>query len=498
MEFTSHVDQSYYMGYCPPPQNDSCHYPHGGWEYQQEMMDHEQSTQMGHAPRSHNDQASYMGYFSPPQNDSSYYTNCGWENQDQGMMGFEQSNQMGYFPRTQNDSYSYEWDNYPNCDWEGQNQREFNISYPIHQEPSPLNYPTSSPNFSYQNSSSLEFASTQNSFQNPYNSIHQPQNSFHNSQNSFHTPQNDFTTTHPYPQNYSQPSSLELIVEDHLQWSREILESWKEQEILCKKIDGHLEQIRKHFGLPSSEDEDQFVGEEVEKEEQKVHVSSEISMKNEVIENEIELEVIKEHEHSQPSQASLEFVIEKYEEEMKKSWEDQQTSSIEELLKQMFSVKEELEEQEKEAPIPSKIPMKNEVVREENNQGSPDSNEVESCMEDDLIEPSIQEVLDEEDTPTITQHLSLEIKEVKAINKNIQRRIVTKKQKTTSMKKRRSTKSNPTPTPTSKRNQANNNKRRLVRRQSNQGASIFSSSPLKSFLLTNWKKRKKIKNHMSS
>ncbi|XP_057758680.1 uncharacterized protein LOC130979289 [Arachis stenosperma] len=461
MEFTSHVDQSYYMGYCPPPQNDSCHYPHGGWEYQQEMMDHEQSTQMGHAPRSHNDQASYMGYFSPPQNDSSYYTNCGWENQDQGMMGFEQSNQMGYFPRTQNDSYSYEWDNYPNCDWEGQNQREFNISYPIHQEPSPLNYPTSSPNFSYQNSSPLEFASTQNSFQNPYNSIHQPQNSFHytensfqnsqnsfhNSQNSFHTPQNDFTTTHPYPQNYSQPSSLELIVEDHLQWSREILESWKEQEILCKKIDGHLEQIRKHFGLPSSEDEDQFVGEEVEKEEQKVHVSSEISMKNEVIENEIELEVIKEHEHSQPSQTSLEFVIEKYEEEMKKSWEDQQTSSIEELLKQMFSVKEELEEQEKEAPIPSKIPMKNEVVREENNQGSPHSNEVESCMEDDLIEPSIQEVLDEEDTPTITQHLSLEIKEVKAINKNIQRRIVTKKQKTTSMKKRRSTKSNPTPTP---------------------------------------------------
>ncbi|QHO38611.1 uncharacterized protein DS421_4g121910 [Arachis hypogaea] len=182
---------------------------------------------------------------------------------------------------------------------------------------------------------------------------------------------------------------------------------------------------------------------------------------------------------------------------MKKSWEDQQTSSIEELLKQMFSVKEELEEQEKEAPIPSKIPMKNEVVREENNQGSPHSNEVESCMEDDLIEPSIQEVLDEEDTPTITQHLSLEIKEVKAINKN-SKKDCDQETKTTSMKKRRSTKSNPTPTPTSKRNQANNNKRRLVRRQSNQGASIFSSSPLKSFLLTNWKKRKKIKNHMSS
>ncbi|KAL4276039.1 hypothetical protein AHAS_Ahas20G0167300 [Arachis hypogaea] len=66
MEFTSQVDQSYYMGYCPPPQNDPCHYPHGGWEYQQEIMDNEKSTQMGYAPRSHNDQASYMGYFPPP------------------------------------------------------------------------------------------------------------------------------------------------------------------------------------------------------------------------------------------------------------------------------------------------------------------------------------------------------------------------------------------------------------------------------------------------
>ncbi|KAL4276038.1 hypothetical protein AHAS_Ahas20G0167200 [Arachis hypogaea] len=68
---------------------------------------------------------------------------------------------------------------------------------------------------------------------------------------------------------------------------------------------------------------------------------------------------------------------------------------------------------------------------------------------------------------------------------------MTKKEKKTSMKNKRSTKSNPTPTPTRKRNQANNNKRRLVRSQSNQAASIFSSSPLKSFLLTNWKMRKK-------
>jgi len=195
---------------------------------------------------------------------------------------------------------------------------------------------------------------------------------------------------------------------------------------------------------------------------------------------------------------------------------------------QMVGEKEGLEKQEKEAPIPSEIPMKKEEVmrvykpkapypqrllrvtkehanslpkkamqdltkeRKENNQGSPHSNEVESCMEDDLVEPSIQEVLDEEDTPTITQHLCLAIKEVKAIKESTQRRIMTKKQKTTSMKKRRSTKSNPNPIPTSKRNQANNNKRKLAGRQLTQGASIFSSSPLKSFLLTNWKKRNKI------
>ncbi|KAL4315540.1 hypothetical protein AHAS_Ahas15G0195300 [Arachis hypogaea] len=107
----------------------------------------------------------------------------------------------------------------------------------------------------------------------------------------------------------------------------------------------------------------------------------------------------------------------------------------------MIGAREELEKQEKEALIPSEIPMKKEeVVRvykprapypqrllrvtkehanslrkkvmqdltkesEKNNQGSPHSNEVESCIEDGLIEPPIQEILDEEDTPTITQHL---------------------------------------------------------------------------------------------
>ncbi|QHO42171.1 uncharacterized protein DS421_5g151910 [Arachis hypogaea] len=457
-----------HMGYQPPPQNDSYHYPHGGWEYQQEMMDHEQSTQMGYAPRSHNDQESYMGYFPPPQNDSSYHTNCGWENQDQGMMGFEQSNQMGYFTRTQNDSYSYEWDNYPNCDWEGQNRGEFNVSYPIHQEPSPLNYPTSPPNFSYQNSSPLEFASTQNSFQNPYNSIHQPQNTFDYSHNSFHIPQQHFTTTSTHPQNPPQPSPLLLQIEQCLQSALETQEESRKllegQEIIFKKIDGHLEQIRKHFGLPSSEDEDQFVGEEVKKEEQKVPVSSESAMKDEEHEPRIPcpqrlVEVTMEHENSQISQTSLkqkgstiESMIERYEEEMKKSWEERQTSSMKELLKQMFSVKEEVEEQE----------------HEEDTQEKSHSTETEKCKKEGLIEPPIQEAFDEKKTPTITQPPRLGFKEVKAINKSTKKRIVTKLPRTIFMKKKGSTTSNPPPNPASKLNQVMY-KRRLAERRPKRG-----------------------------
>ncbi|KAL4343983.1 hypothetical protein AHAS_Ahas11G0132900 [Arachis hypogaea] len=65
-------------------------------------------------------------------------------------------------------------------------------------------------------------------------------------------------------------------------------------------------------------------------------------------------------------------------------------------------------------------------------------------MEGDLIEPSIQEILDEEYPPTITQHLSLEKEDVKAIKESTKRRIVTNKQKIISIKERRSTKSNPT------------------------------------------------------
>ncbi|KAL4315691.1 hypothetical protein AHAS_Ahas15G0210400 [Arachis hypogaea] len=85
-------------------------------------------------------------------------------------------------------------------------------SYSIYQEPSSLeqtfnsfmqNYPPSPPSFSFENSSSLDFSSTQSFLQDPYNSAHKSQNSFHNSQNACHTPQHNFTTTHPCHQNYS-------------------------------------------------------------------------------------------------------------------------------------------------------------------------------------------------------------------------------------------------------------------------------------------------------
>ncbi|KAL4344267.1 hypothetical protein AHAS_Ahas11G0161300 [Arachis hypogaea] len=136
--------------------------------------------------------------------------------------------------------------------------------------------------------------------------------------------------------------------------------------------------------------------------------------------------------------------------------------------------------------------------REEVNQGSPHySNKTESCIKDEFIEPPIQKALDEEDAPTIIQHPSTEIKVVKTINMTTKKSMVTKKRRTISIKKKRSTKSHATPTPTSKFTQAN--KRKLAgEKHSKQGALTGSSFLLRSFLLTNWKKRKKFMNNMSS
>ncbi|KAL4306666.1 hypothetical protein AHAS_Ahas16G0201100 [Arachis hypogaea] len=109
----------------------------------------------------------------------------------------------------------------------------------------------------------------------------------------------------------------------------------------------------------------------------------------------------------------------------------------------MLSAKEEVEDQESE----------------KDNQESPYSSEVESCIEEGLIEPPIQKAFNEDKAPTITQQSCLNIQAVKATNKNTEERIVTKIPRTTF--KKRSTAKNPTPDPPSKLNPANN-KRKLA------------------------------------
>ena len=138
-----------------------------------------------------------------------------------------------------------------------------------------------------------------------------------------------------------------------------------------------------------------------------------------------------------------------------------------------------------------------EQEREKVNQGRSHSNDTESCKEEGFIEPQIQEAFDEQDTPTVQQQPSSEIKDVKAVETSTKRRIVTEKQRIISMKKRRP-KNNPTPEPTSKFTQANHKGKLAGKKHSQQGALTSSFIHLKSFLLTNWKKRKKVRNSMSS
>ncbi|KAL4287648.1 hypothetical protein AHAS_Ahas19G0207200 [Arachis hypogaea] len=164
-----------------------------------------------------------------------------------------------------------------------------------------------------------------------------------------------------------------------------------------------------------------------------------------------------------------------------------------EIFEPMISYPQRLiEVVEEHENFPPKDLMENhEEEKEEVNQEISHSREVESCIEEWLIEPPIQEAFDEENTPTITQQPCLDIQEVKATNNNNEERIVTKLQLIISRKKKRSTTSNPTPKPpASKFNQANN-KRDLADRRPRKGALTGSSLPLRSFLLTNWKKRKK-------
>ncbi|KAL4286927.1 hypothetical protein AHAS_Ahas19G0135100 [Arachis hypogaea] len=228
MEFNSSFDQTNFMGYHPPSPID---YSNGDWEYHQENTNSEHSNQWRYATEPQDEQE----YFPPPQNDSSHYSNGGWEyhqemiNDEAIHIRYDPEPQddlchypHGNFnalydthqetsslkcdfnkfmqncpPMPQNEPYCDEFNNSSSCAWENQNQKAFNVSYSINQEPSSLeqtfnsfmqNCQTSPPSFSCENSSSLDYASTQSFLQDPYNSFPQPQNSFHNSRNSLHTP----------------------------------------------------------------------------------------------------------------------------------------------------------------------------------------------------------------------------------------------------------------------------------------------------------------------
>ncbi|KAL4315463.1 hypothetical protein AHAS_Ahas15G0187600 [Arachis hypogaea] len=134
-------------------------------------------------------------------------------------------------------------------------------------------------------------------------------------------------------------------------------------------------------------------------------------------------------------------------------------------------VSEKVEKQEQKVPVASEIAIK-----------------------DEGHEPRILQLQKLLETPTVTQPPRLGFKKVKAINKSTKKRIVTKLPRTIFMKNKGSTTSNPTPGPlASKLNQALY-KRKLAERKLRKGTIDETSPPLRSFLLTNWKKRKKVKN----
>ncbi|KAL4306479.1 hypothetical protein AHAS_Ahas16G0182400 [Arachis hypogaea] len=247
MEFNSSYDQTNSMGYHPPSPISN-----GGWEYHQQITNPEHSNSWRLASETQDEQENHMGYQPPPQNDSYHY---------------------------------------PHGRWKHRQRME--------------KHPPSRPSFSFESSSSLDYASTQSFLQNPYQSSHR-------SHNSFHTPQHNFTTTHSLHQNYSQPSSLGFTDEEYLEAieiQRKLVEihtkspSWK--EFVFKKMNESSEQSRGDLEPSNSKDEDQFVSEEVEKQDEEATASSELSIKNEEVENETTLEVTKEPEHSQPPQTSM-------------------------------------------------------------------------------------------------------------------------------------------------------------------------------------------------
>ncbi|KAL4321506.1 hypothetical protein AHAS_Ahas14G0117300 [Arachis hypogaea] len=104
----------------------------GGWGYHQEISDPEHSNPWRYASEPQDEQENHMGYFSPPQNDSSHYPNGGWE-YHQEIANSEHSNPWRFAPEPQ-------------------------INQANH-----MRYCPTSPSISiFKNSSSLDYASTQN------------------------------------------------------------------------------------------------------------------------------------------------------------------------------------------------------------------------------------------------------------------------------------------------------------------------------------------------
>ncbi|KAL4373132.1 hypothetical protein AHAS_Ahas05G0051200 [Arachis hypogaea] len=167
----------------------------------------------------------------------------------------------------QNNPHCDEFNNQSNCGWEDQNQAAFNSSYSTYQEISSLEQTfnsfmescqTSPPNFLSKNSSSLNYPVTQNLFQN----------------------------SQPTQTSMNQSlSRLETMLESY---ERKAQRSWKERKNSLTNMEVMLAQLVSGTKKEEGKDEE-------------ASVSSELSIKNEVVENETTPEVTKEHEHSQPS-----------------------------------------------------------------------------------------------------------------------------------------------------------------------------------------------------
>ncbi|KAL4315807.1 hypothetical protein AHAS_Ahas15G0222000 [Arachis hypogaea] len=182
MEFNSSCDQTNFMGYYPPSPID---YSNGGWEYHQENTNFEHS-QWRYVSEPQDEQDSFMGYYPPPHDsyqyphafNSSYFTHQETSSLEYAFNKFMQDCP----PMPQDDSYHDEFNNDSHCGWEDQNQKAFDSLYSTYQESSSLeqtfnsfmkNCPPSPPSFSFENSSSLDYASTQSFLQDPYDSFHQ-------------------------------------------------------------------------------------------------------------------------------------------------------------------------------------------------------------------------------------------------------------------------------------------------------------------------------------